>query len=232
MILDIYKDSFEFASRKISNLLLLGVLSFFNFLLIPMVFFYGYSYRVVKLSTQSMINGEDVPPEFNDFKRMFIDGLKYIVVNLIYLIIPILVLFGGLVNGSWILLIIGIILFIIFALFAYAAIPHMAANDDSLKKAFAFGELNDIISSIGYGRYILNYIGVAIISSVILAVVIFVISFIFTILGIATINIAGGSGAVSTLASLIINIVLFFLVMPYLSIFQSRCSGLIYSLGS
>ncbi|MBQ9026672.1 MAG: DUF4013 domain-containing protein [Methanobrevibacter sp.] len=231
MILDIYKDSFEFASRKISTLLLLGVLSFFHLLLIPMIFFYGYSYRVVKVSTQSMINGEDVPPEFNDFKRMFIDGLRYIVVTFIYLIIPVILFSVGLVYGSWILLIIGIVLFIIFALFAYAAIPHMATNDDSLKSAFAFGEINNVISSIGYGRYVLNYIGVALISFVIFAVVIFILSFIFAILGIATINIFGGSGAVSTLASLIMNLVLFFLIMPYLSVFQSRCSGLIYSLG-
>ena len=42
MILDIYKDAFEFASKKISILFVLGVLSFFNILIIPAVFFYGY----------------------------------------------------------------------------------------------------------------------------------------------------------------------------------------------
>ena len=86
MILDIYKDSFEFSSRKVLNLIILGLLSLFNILIIPLVFFYGYNYRVVKLSTQSMINGDDVPPDFDDFKKMFVDGLKYIVVEFVYLI--------------------------------------------------------------------------------------------------------------------------------------------------
>ena len=92
MILDIYKDSFEFSSRKFLNLIILGLLSFLNILIIPLVFFYGYNYRVVKLSTQSMINGDDVPPDFDDFKRMFIEGLKYIVVEFVYLIIPLIIL--------------------------------------------------------------------------------------------------------------------------------------------
>ncbi|WP_407381509.1 DUF4013 domain-containing protein [Methanobrevibacter sp.] len=235
MILDIYKDSFEFASRKISNLLLLGVLSFFNILIIPMIFFYGYNYRVVKLSTQSMINGGDVPPEFNDFKKMFIDGLKYIIVYFVYLIIPVILIMASIISGSvnWILLLIGIILLIICTLVVYIAIPHMAANDDSLKSAFAFSELFEIISSIGYGRYILNYIGVNLISIILLIVVVLVISFIFMILGIATFSIStSGVGAVSMLGTIILNFILFFLVMPYLAMFQSRCAGLIYSLGS
>ena len=37
-------------------------LSFFHILIIPAVFFYGYNYRVVKLSTQSMINEDVAPP--------------------------------------------------------------------------------------------------------------------------------------------------------------------------
>ena len=91
MILDIYKDSVEFASRKVSILLILGVLSFLNFLIIPLILFYGYNYKVIKLSTQSMINVNDVPPEFSEIKEMFINGLKYIAVNFVYMIIPIIV---------------------------------------------------------------------------------------------------------------------------------------------
>ena len=147
MILDIYKDSFEFGLKKVSSLLILGILALFNILIIPMVFFYGYNYRVVKLSTQSMINGDDVPPEFNDFKVMFIDGLKYIVVCLVYLIIPIVCITASIyfrTNG--IFLLIGCILLFICLLLFYTAIPHMAANNDSLKSAFAFSEIMDIIS--------------------------------------------------------------------------------------
>ena len=235
MILDIYKDSFEFASKKVSSLLILGVLALFNILIIPMVFFYGYNYRVVKLSTQSMINGDDVPPEFNEFKVMFIDGLKYIVVCLIYLIIPIVCITVSFSFGYFnrILFIIGCILLLISLLLIYTAIPHMAANDDSLKSAFALSDLLGIISSIGYGRYILNYIGVNLITIVVLIVVLFILSLIFAFLGIASISIsANGFSAVNMLGTIIMNFVLFFLVMPYMVMFQNRSMGLVYSLGS
>lgn len=229
MILDIYKDSFEFASKKISILLILGVLSFFNILVVPLIFFCGYNYRVVKLSTQSMINGEDVPPEFNDFKQMFIDGLKYIVVLLCYLIIPFILIAisisGNSVNVA--LFVIGIILLFVAILFSYLAIPHMAVNGDSLKSAFALSEINDIISSIGYLRYIIFYIGVSLIYCSIFIVVFLILSFILAILGITV-----GAGYISLIGTIILNFVLFFIVSPYLSLFQNRCAGLVYNLGS
>ncbi|SDA63800.1 DUF4013 domain-containing protein [Methanobrevibacter millerae] len=235
MILDIYKDSFEFASRKVSSLLLLGVLSFFSFLIIPAIFFYGYNYNVVKLSTQSMINGEDVPPEFSNFKEMFINGLKYIVVFLAYAIIPIIIFCLSLVTGDsgWIFALIGFILIVLSILFAYLAIAHMASNDDSLKSAFAFSEILNIMSSIGYFRYFIAYLGILIISVIVVLVVSIILGIVFAFLGIATSGIsANGLGTVSTIGSILINFILFFIVMPYLTMFQSRCVGLIYNLGS
>ena len=233
MILDIYKDSFEFSSRKFLNLIILGLLSFLNILIIPLVFFYGYNYRVVKLSTQSMINGDDVPPDFDDFKRMFIEGLKYIVVEFVYLIIPMIIMIASVFYRNAILFILGLILVTIFQLFALLAIPHMTVNDDSLKSAFALSEINGIMASIGYGRYILTYIGIVLIYIVILMIVTIVLSIIFGLLGIATSFISlNGVGAVNLIGTIIFNFVLFFLVTPYLTMFRNRCIGLIYNLGS
>ncbi|WP_407420842.1 DUF4013 domain-containing protein [Methanobrevibacter sp.] len=235
MILDLYKDSFEFASKKITILLILGVLSLFSILIIPLIFVYGYGYRVIKMSTQSMINGEDEPPEFGEFKKMFIDGLRYIVVYLAYLIIPFIIIAISAMNGSvnWILLIIGIILMIICMLVAYLAVPNMAANDDSISAAFAFSDIIDIMGSIGYLRFILTYIGIALISLAIVFVATLVISFIFGILGVATLSISGsGVGVVSLIGTIIFNFVMFFLVAPYISLFKDRCQGLIYTIGS
>ena len=233
MILDIYTDSFEFSSRKFLNLIILGLLSFLNILIMPLVFFYGYNYRVVKLSTQSMINGDDVPPDFDDFKRMFIEGLKYIVVEFVYLIIPMIIMIASVFYRNAILFILGLILVTIFQLFALLAIPHMAANDDSLKSAFALSEINGIMASIGYGRYILTYIGIVLIYIVILMIVTIVLSIIFGLLGIATSFISlNGVGAVNLIGTIIFNFVLFFLVTPYLTMFRNRCIGLIYNLGS
>ena len=229
MILDIYKDSFEFASRKISILLILGVLSFFNILVIPLIFFCGYNYRVVKLSTESMINGEDVPPEFNDFKQMFMDGLKLIVVLLCYLIVPFILIAisisGNSVNVA--LFLIGIILLFVARLFSYLAIPHMAVNGDSFKSAFALSEINSIMASIGYLRYIIFYVGLLLISCSIFVVVFLILSFILAILGITV-----GGVYISLIGTILINLVLLFIVSPYLSLFQNRCAGLVYNLGS
>lgn len=235
MILDLYKDSFEFASKKISILLVLGVLSFFSILIIPLIFVYGYGYRVIKMSTQSMINGEDEPPEFGEYTKMFIDGLRYILVYLAYLIIPIIIIsisiMGGSING--VLFLIGVILMIICMLIAYLAVPNMAANDDSISAAFAFSDLLDVVRSIGYLRFILTYIGIALIALAIVLVATLIIIFIFGVLGIASLSISGrGAGAVSLFATIIFNFVMFFLVAPYISLFKDRCQGLIYSIGS
>lgn len=235
MILDLYKDSFEFASKKISILLVLGVLSFFSILIIPAIFVYGYGYRVIKMSTQSMINGEDEPPEFGEYKKMFIDGLRYVLVYLAYLIIPIIIIAISMMSGSinGVLFLIGVILMIICMLIAYLAVPNMAANDDSISAAFAFSDIIDVMRSIGYLRFILTYIGIALIALAIVLVATLIIIFIFGVLGIASLSISGkGVGAVSLIATIIFNFVMFFLITPYISLFKDRCQGLIYTIGS
>ena len=236
MILDIYKDSFEFASRKISILLILGVLSFLSFLIIPLIFFYGYNYRVIKISVQSMINVDDVPPDFTDLKRMFIDGLKYLLVCIAYIIIPVIVLILSAQMNSGILLIIGLFLTLIFSLFSFLAASHMAANNDSLKSAFAISELKEIMSFIGYGKYILSYIGILIITLAVYIVVTLIIGIIFAVFDIAALSLfTGGLDAIAQIGfigALITHIVILFLVSPYMVLFQNRCQGLIYNLRS
>ena len=94
MILDIYKDSFEYASKNVKNLLILGVFYLFGFLVIPMFFILGYNYRIIKIATEGMINGDDELPEFENWTLMLVEGIKCFVVYLGYLIIPILVFLG------------------------------------------------------------------------------------------------------------------------------------------
>ncbi len=104
----------------------------------------------------------------------------------------------------------------------------MAANNDSLKSAFALGELKEIMSFIGYGRYIASYLGIVFISLAVIIIVAFIIGIIFNILGIATLSIStAGFGQVT---QLITNAILLFLVSPFLLIFKNRSQGLIYNL--
>ncbi len=234
MILDIYKDSLEFASRKISILLILGVLSFLNFLIIPLVFFFGYNYRVIKLSTQTMINVDEVPPDFSDLKGMFIDGLKYLVVYIVYEIIPIIILVASNIFKNSALYLVGIILALIFSLFAFLAVPHMAANNDSLKSAFEISKIKEIMSFIGYGRYLLAYIGILLITIAVFIVITLIIGLIFGAFGIAVGSLfttgVGSTAGIGFVGMLITNIIMLFLVAPYMSLFQNRCQGLIYNL--
>ena len=242
MILDIYKDSFEYASKNIKNLLILGVFYLFGFLIIPIFFILGYNYRIIKIATEGMINGDDELPEFNEWTSMFVDGIKCFVVYVGYLIIPVLLFLGILwgcgqannISLTIIGVIVGIVILVVFSLYGFLAISHMATNDGSLKSAFKLGEITNIAKSIGWGKCFITYIGMLLIVSVITVVVVAIILVILMLLGFATVSavpIVSVATATSVVSSLIINFVITFIVMPYLQIFQSRCQGLLYTLG-
>ncbi|WP_299521937.1 DUF4013 domain-containing protein [uncultured Methanobrevibacter sp.] len=241
MILDIYKDSFEYASKNVKNLLILGVFYLFGFLVIPIFFILGYNYRIVKIATEGMINGNDELPEFEDWTLMFVEGIKCFVVYVAYAIIPIII-FAGILFGcsqinnlSLLILgfIVGIIITLIFTLYSFLAISHMATNDGSMKSAFEIKEITNIAKSIGWGRCFTTYIGMLIIVFVITTVVVAVIVAILMLLGFATISavpVMSVATATGVISSLIVNFVITFIVMPYLQIFQSRCQGLLYNI--
>ncbi|MDO5847996.1 MAG: DUF4013 domain-containing protein [Methanobrevibacter sp.] len=240
MILDIYKDSFEYAGQNIKVLLKLGLLSIFSFLIIPIFLIAGYQYRVIESGTKGMVGGEDKLPEFDNFTGMFVDGLKMIIVQFIYLFIPIVVFIiigtiGQTINNDAISslgAIIGIILFIISVFYSFLAVPNMIANEGSLKAAFDFKRINEIIKMIGVGRFIITFIGLMLLCVVISAVVAAILIGIFGVFGIAigSFNPAAFGGVM--IGGLIIYEAIFsFIVTPYLGIFSSRVTGLIYGLG-
>lgn len=241
MILDIYKDSFEYASKNVKNLLILGVFYLFSFLIIPIFLILGYNYRIVKIATEGMINGDDKLPEFQEWTLMFVEGIKCFVVYIAYAIIPIIIFTGILFGCSQInnipLFIIGfivsILILIIFTLYSFLAISHMATNNDSIKSAFDIKGITNIAKSIGWGRCFTTYIGMLLIACVITVVVAAIVTLVLMVLGFATISafpMIGVTTATGIISTLIINFVIIFIVMPYLEIFQSRCQGLLYNI--
>ena len=88
MILDIYKDSLEYSAKDLKTLLILGATYFLSFLFLPIFLIYGYSYRVTKISVEGMINGNDPLPEFDNVIDMFVDGVKVVIVQIAYLLVP------------------------------------------------------------------------------------------------------------------------------------------------
>ena len=144
------------------------------------------------------------------------------------MIVPIIIIVlsvsGGSINVG--LLVIGLILLLIARLFSYLAIPCMAANGDSLKSAFAVSEINKIMASIGYVRYIISYLGILLVSVTIFIVMFVMLSFVVALFDMAVPTVYG-----NFIGSLLMKLVLLFIVAPYLSLFQTRCAGLIYNIG-
>lgn len=241
MILDIYKDALEYSAKDWKKLVILGVICLFSFLLLPVFLITGYNYRVIDTAVHGVINGRDPLPEFDDLIDMFVDGVKVVIVQVGYLIVPALIFFifvfsAGFLGGimATALMIIGcfvtFILGIVACLMQQMALCHMAYNDGSLSKAFAIGEIKGVIDEIGWFRCIATYLGLIIITVVIAAVVTAIIGAIFAVFGLSGFALGVNATGVFVVGALINTLITTFIVGPYLSIFNSRSIGLLYSM--
>jgi hypothetical protein len=79
-IKEIFADSISFPFSNIKRFLILGVILLFSPLILPTILAQGYTIRIIRSTSQS----HREMPEFKNWIDMFIDGLKYFVVNLIY----------------------------------------------------------------------------------------------------------------------------------------------------
>ncbi|RLI77035.1 hypothetical protein DRP05_11400 [Archaeoglobales archaeon] len=161
---EIFSDSFDLAKKlteDFGKLLILMVLSIIPLLDLIVI---GYGYRIVQMGRREL-------PELDNYLDLFINGLKIIVV-VIYFITPILLILIslGLKFTSVVILImfLSISLLFLLAIVAAIGIVHMIVNN-SMAKAFAIGEIMDIISKIGWSKYLLWLLVVFIISIVISA---------------------------------------------------------------
>ena len=243
MILDIYKDSLEYAAKDLKTLLILGVTYCLTFLFLPIFLIYGYSYRVIKISVEGMINGNDPLPEFDNVIDMFVDGIKVAIVYLVYALIPIIlfILFafassavGG--YGESVLMAIGTIVTVVVAILAFLmsmfGVANMANYDGSLSKAFDYNEIIEIIKSVGLARSIVTYLGLAIIACALALVIFLLIWFVFGFFGIVTgtLGFDMAMGGIFATGFILSYLVMLFIVGPYIMIFQSRVCGLLYNL--
>lgn len=231
MILDIFKDSLEYGVKDIRNLVIMGVMGVFSFLIIPAFMLYGYSYRVIKTASNGMINGDEPLPDFSNWEKLFIDGIKVFAVKIIYNIIPIILGVIGFIYNP-LVFILAILTFIIFDMFSMVAVAHMSVNNDSIKKAFKIKEIFNIFKSIGPLRYFGFFIGLIIINIVIISIFTAVILLIFAIAGglslINAVFLSISSGIV--ISAIIVAIFAYLLIVePYILMINSRAIGLIYN---
>ena len=110
------------------------------------------------------------------------------------------------------------------------ALCHMAYNDGSFSKAFALNEIKQAIDEIGWFNCIATYLGLIIITVVISLVVTAIIYAIFTVFGLSGFALGVDASGVFALGILINSLVTMFIVGPYLSIFNARSIGLLYSM--
>ena len=242
MILDIYKDALEYSAKDWIKLVKLGVISLFSFLLLPIFLILGYNYRVVNNAVHGVINGRDPLPEFDDLIAMFIDGVKCFIIQFVYFIIPVIIflifaLISSQLHGmlAVALMIIGCLITFVIAVVAYLmcqmGICHMAYNEGAFSKAFDLKEIKAVIDEIGWFECIVTFLGLIIITVVIALVVTSIIGLIFSVFGFSGFLFSAEAASGIFLLGMLVNFAItMFLVAPYLSIFNARSVGLLYTM--
>ena len=241
MILDIYKDALEYSAKDWKTLVILGVICLFSFLLLPVFLIAGYNYRVVNTAVHGIINGRDPLPGFDDLIDMFVDGVKVVIVQILYLLVPaiIFIIFAAIAGSltgmaSSAIMIIGCLItfvaFVVCELMIQMGICHMAYNEGAFSKAFAVSEIKNVIDEIGWFECIATYLGLIIITLVISFVVAAIIGIIFTAFGMSSAVLGVDPSGIFVMGALINSAVTLFFVGPYLSIFNSRSIGLLYTM--
>jgi len=179
---EMVSDSLKFPFSDLKRLLILGILMATGILIIPAILAYGYTLRIIEYS----FNGSNELPPFNDWLDMFVDGLKYIIVRIIYVGVPAILtsiiatiilmtmLFSGQVTNFstflntffLILLIVGLIIMTFPYLLSLMALPHIVKKD-KLEASVKFKDILGIIKNIGWVNYITGAVIIAAFSLVV-----------------------------------------------------------------
>ena len=211
-------SSIDYSRKMFTDLGRLLILIVLNIIPIVNLTVLGYICRVIKETPTST----ELPP-LKEYLNLWVQGLKVAVAVIIYLIVPFIFMapfilmaiftvlpgmaFPPLLAVSWILaialLIVGLLLTFFIGIIMAMAIVHMVKKD-SFGKAFALGEILDIIGKIGWGTYILWLI------------VMFVCALI-----------VGAIGSIPVIGWLISLI-----IAPIFGVFVSRSASLVYSEGA
>ena len=219
-------DSLQYPIKDWIKIIILGII-----LIIPIVNFIGLGYylRIIK----STLAGLDELPDFERVGELFIDGIKILIVCIIYAIVPLIFyalsfVFAGsetvpsstttssvfsfnylpaFTGISLVFFIISAIFAIIISIFAYMGIANMAYHDSKIGAALRYREILDRIAAIGWGNYILWWI--------VLMLIITVVGFIIGIVG-------------GILLFFVLGLLVFLLGYSYLVIFQARSIALTF----
>lgn len=141
----------------IVTVLIGGVMLFLSFLIIPAFIAYGYLVRAIRAN----LEGEPEPPTFGDWGELIVDGLKVFVIGLVFMIIPMVVMFAtvgtavvaivsggeaGAAAGLGTLMLGMLATFVLSLIFGYFAVVGIVnfANEGNVGAAFDVGTLRSV----------------------------------------------------------------------------------------
>lgn len=234
-------------SFQLSN----GYLSYLNSIMvaieiiIPILlsfFTLGYIYRIV----ENGINKNKTIPDFNKWKKMFVDGAKLFILNLGYAIVPIILSIIGaflvfdisfssttiinsvMINPNDTLVTLGLffytiaaIIYIALLFFQIMAVNYMINCGGNLSYGFKFRDILDKIKGISYGKFISAVLFAVLISFIILFAFTFATSFISMVFMFIPI--------IGHLISFCFAIIVMIIVEAYIYLFFARTCGLLYN---
>lgn len=224
MIIDVLSDSLKYSVSNSKNFFKLFILNLLDFLIIPIFFTEGYKYRIVEESINGMMYSGDELPEFDDFKKLFIDGCKLIILKILTIIpvIAVLTILDTFLNLEPYLIYLIYVLIFILALYICVAIPNMIKYD-SLAKAFDFKELIKILKGIGFSLIIPIIITFPVFLRVIDILGKDIVNFLFNGIHLTNFIIFSDS-----LSAIIISIINTLLIDTFLIIVGYRIMGILY----
>lgn len=227
---EIIRDSLKYPLSDWKKILILGILlvisnfyailNFGNWVLtlflglfgvIVGMLIYGYFIRIIEASIADISE----LPNFDEWKNMFIDGLKMFIIVLIYIIPLILILIVAAITSSSNTMF-TVVLYLISLLYLICIGPMLAmglanmAYNNQMSKAFKFGEIIEKIRNIGWWNFLSWYIVV-----VVLLIILLIMAVILDLI-LGLIN--------STFGSIMISL----LVIPYIYMFLGRSIALEY----
>ena len=93
MIFEILKDGLDYVGTNRNQI----ILYYLGIIILPLVFIEAYSYHIIENCLNGMINNKDKLPDITLNSKMFLNGLKLLVLKIIYYL-PVIILFAVATN--------------------------------------------------------------------------------------------------------------------------------------
>ena len=196
-----------------NNLAALGVVAIVGIIIIVALSFFltGYSLDIIKFA----IDRRDDAPGV-DFQRQLVNGIKYLLISIVFFVIPIIVtMMLFFIFSTWLATVLGVILTILF-MFAFAISTCRLANTEELGDALNYNGIMNDFNRIGLSKIIITLVISVIVGIAIILIILFVVGIILAALK---------NQSLISIVTPIVSAVL----STWLLFYSNRVMGLLYS---